>query len=67
MHTNINTTDPTLVSMSFEHNETHAQLEILQSAFKAVLSSTDMQEADLPMLDVLYALNEHFSDLLKRS
>ena len=66
MHTNTNTTPPTLVPMSFAQDDTHIQLEILQNAFKAVLGSAEIQEADLPMLDVLYSLNERFSDLLKR-
>lgn len=61
MHTNANTSAP----LPYVLNEQLAQLEILQNAFKVVLSSTEIQEANLPMLDVLYSLNERFSDLLK--
>lgn len=67
MHANTNTTTSSLMPMSFEYEDTYVQLEILQNAFKVVLGSAEMQEADLPMLDVLYSLNERFSDLLKHN
>lgn len=66
MQTNTNTTlIPTVLSIAY--NEREAQLEILQHAFTEVLGSTELREADPPMLDVLHSLNERFSNLLKHS
>jgi hypothetical protein len=49
----------------FEHDTTHAQLVILQNAFRQALSSSELRDADPPMLDVLDALTERFSNLVK--
>ena len=45
---------------------TMAELEILQHAFSDVLNCAELREADPPMLDALYSLNQRFGDLLKR-
>ena len=67
---NDNTLLPTLgdtatTQTHFEYDETHAQLVILQNAFRGVLNCAELRDSDPPMLDVLDALTERFSDLLQ--
>lgn len=57
--------DTTTAQTLFEYDETHAQLVILQNAFRQALSSSELRDSDPPMLDVLDALTERFSDLLR--
>jgi hypothetical protein len=66
-----NTLLPTLgdtapTQMTFELDERHSQLVILQNAFRGVLSCAELRDADPPMLDTLDALTERFKDLLER-
>lgn len=62
MHFDANTATPTPIPLV--GNNQQAELEILQHAFTEVLNSLELREADSPMLDVLYALNRRFHDLL---
>lgn len=62
MHFDANTATPTPISLVGSNQQ--AELEILQHAFTEVLNSLELREADPPMLDVLYALNRRFHDLL---
>ena len=48
-----------------ERHDTHAQLIILQNAFRGVLNCAELRDADPPMLDTLDALVERFRDLLQ--
>ena len=57
--------DTATTQTPFEYDETHAQLVILQNAFRCVLSCSELRESDPPMLDVLDALTERFRDLLQ--
>ena len=52
--------------LSFAYSERDAQLSILQHAFSEVLECHELRDADVPMLDVLYVLNERFGELLKQ-
>ncbi|WP_020560600.1 hypothetical protein [Thiofilum flexile] len=65
MHTDATTTVLS-APVPFAYSDREAQLTILQHAFTEVLKSHELREADPPMLDVLYSLNERFNDLLKR-
>ena len=51
--------------LPFAYSDREAQLTILHHAFSEVLASTELREADPPMLDVLYVLNERFGELLQ--
>ena len=64
MHFDANTATPISTSMTLAVKSQQAELEILQHAFTEVLNSLELREADPPMLDVLYALNRRFHDLL---
>lgn len=66
MHANPNTIASNSVALPLPYTEREAQLTILQQAFTEVLGSTELREADPPMLDVLYVLNERFGELLRR-
>ncbi|WP_020560802.1 hypothetical protein [Thiofilum flexile] len=67
-----NTLLPTLgntatTQIPFEYDNTHAQLVILQNAFRSVLNCAELRDADPPMLDTLDALTEHFRELLNNT
>jgi hypothetical protein len=66
MHADVNTT-ALAAPLPYGYSEFQMELEVLQHAFSEVLCCSELREADPPMLDVLYSLNERFSDLLKRA
>jgi hypothetical protein len=66
MHADVNTT-ALAAPLPFSNSDFQMELEVLQHAFAEVLGSTELREADPPMLDVLHSLNKRFSDLLKRA
>lgn len=65
MHTDT-ITAALLAPLPFAYSDREAQLIILQHALTEVLQSHELHEADPPMLDVLYVLNERFGELLRR-
>ena len=66
MHSNPNTIASNSVALPLPYTEREAQLTILHHALTEVLNSYELREADPPMLDVLYVLNERFGELLRR-
>ena len=66
MHADVNTA-ALAAPLPYGYSEFQMELEVLQHAFSEVLRCSELREANPPMLDVLYSLNERFSDLLKRA
>lgn len=60
----ITTVLPAPLPVAYPNRE--AQLTILHHALTEVLNSHELREADPPMLDVLYVLNERFGELLNQ-
>ncbi len=64
MHADVNTT-ALAAPLPYGYSEFQMELEVLQHAFSEVLRCSELREADPPMLDVLYVLNERFGELLR--
>lgn len=65
MHANPNTIASNPAALPIPYTEREAQLSVLHHAFTEVLQSIELREADPPMLDVLFVLNERFGELLR--